>query len=37
MAGSLRAASFNRALLRAAEELAPSGVEITTFDGLDAL
>jgi chromate reductase, NAD(P)H dehydrogenase (quinone) len=37
MAGSLRVASFNRALLRAAEELAPSGVEITTFDGLGEL
>ena len=37
LAGSLRAASFNRALLRAAEELAPAGVEITTFDGLGAL
>ena len=35
--GSLRAASFNRALLRAAEELAPPGIEITTFDGLGAL
>lgn len=37
IAGSLRAASFNRALLRAAAELAPSGVEITTFDELGAL
>jgi chromate reductase len=37
VAGSLRAASFNRALLRAAVELAPSGVEITTFDELAAL
>ena len=37
LAGSLRAASFNRALLRAAVELAPSGVEITTFDELGAL
>jgi len=37
LAGSLRAASFNRALLRAVEELAPSGVEITTYDGLGAL
>ena len=35
--GSLRAASFNRALLGAAVELAPSGVEITTFDELGAL
>jgi chromate reductase len=37
LAGSLRAASFNRALLRAVEELAPAGVEITTYDGLGAL
>jgi chromate reductase, NAD(P)H dehydrogenase (quinone) len=37
IAGSLRSASFNRALLRAAVELAPSGVEITTFDGLGEL
>ena len=35
--GSLRSASFNRALLRAAAELAPTGVEITTFDELGAL
>ena len=31
-AGSLRAASFNRALLRAAQELAPAGMEIEIFD-----
>lgn len=37
IAGSLRGASFNRALLRAAVELAPPGVEITTFDELGAL
>jgi chromate reductase len=37
IAGSLRRASFNRALLRAAVELAPSGVEITTFDELGEL
>jgi chromate reductase len=37
IAGSLRGASFNRALLRAAVEVAPSGVEITTFDELGAL
>jgi chromate reductase len=37
IAGSLRSASFNRALLRAAAEVAPSGVEITTFDELGAL
>jgi chromate reductase len=32
IAGSLRAGSYNRALLRAAQELAPSGMEITAFD-----
>jgi chromate reductase len=32
VAGSLRAGSFNRALLRAAVELAPEGVAIVTFD-----
>jgi chromate reductase len=32
IAGSLRAGSFNRALLRAAQELAPPGMEITAFD-----
>jgi chromate reductase len=32
VAGSLRAGSFNRALLRAAQELAPPGMEITAFD-----
>jgi chromate reductase len=37
IAGSLRSASFNRALLRAAVEPAPPGVEITTFDELAAL
>jgi chromate reductase len=37
IAGSLRSASFNRALLRATLQLAPSGVEITTFDALGAL
>lgn len=37
IAGSLRVASFNRALLRAATELAPVGVEITTYDALGAL
>jgi chromate reductase len=30
--GSLRKASFNRAALRAAEQLAPSGVALETFD-----
>ena len=32
IAGSLRKASFNRALLRAAQELAPEEMEITVFD-----
>jgi chromate reductase len=32
IAGSLRAGSYNRALLDAAQELAPPGVEVTTFD-----
>jgi chromate reductase, NAD(P)H dehydrogenase (quinone) len=32
LAGSLRAASYNRALIRAAETRAPSGMRITTFD-----
>lgn len=32
ISGSLRRASFNSALLRAAQELAPEGMEITTFD-----
>jgi chromate reductase len=34
-AGSLRQASFNRALLRAAVELAPPGMTLTTFDLID--
>ena len=32
VAGSLRRASLNRALLRAAQELAPEGMEISAFD-----
>ena len=32
IAGSLRAGSFNRSLLRAAQELAPAGMEIAAFD-----
>jgi chromate reductase len=32
IAGSLRAGSFNRSLLRAAQELAPAGMEITAVD-----
>ena len=31
-AGSLRRASYNRALLRAAQDLAPAGMRIETFD-----
>ena len=34
VAGSLRAGSFNRSLLRSAVELVPAGMEISTFDGL---
>lgn len=34
VAGSLRAGSFNRSLLRAAVELAPAGMTISTFEGL---
>jgi chromate reductase len=34
IAGSLRAASYNRALLRAAVELAPPGTQIITFERL---
>jgi len=37
ISGSLRAASHNTALLRAAAELAPDGVEVEQFDGLDRL
>jgi chromate reductase len=34
IAGSLRAGSYNKATLRAAQELAPDGVEIEIFDRL---
>lgn len=34
MAGSLRAGSFNRALVRACEELAPASLRIATWDRL---
>jgi chromate reductase, NAD(P)H dehydrogenase (quinone) len=37
ISGSLRAASHNTALLRAAAELAPAGVEVELFQGLDRL
>lgn len=34
IAGSLRAGSYNRALLRAAAELAPPGMRVTPWEGL---
>ena len=37
LAGSLRRESYNRALLQAALELAPSGWETEIFDSLGAL
>src|SRR5688572_752722 len=37
IAGSLRRASYNRALLRAAQELAPEGMEIRIFDRMGEL
>lgn len=37
IAGSLRQASYNRALLRAAQELAPAGMEIRIFDRVGEL
>jgi chromate reductase, NAD(P)H dehydrogenase (quinone) len=37
ISGSLRAASYNTALLRAAAELAPEGVDIQLYQGLDRL
>jgi chromate reductase len=37
VAGSLRAGSYNRALLRAAVELAPAGLEIRIFERLGEL
>ncbi len=37
ISGSLRAASYNTALLRAAAELAPDGVELELYDGLESL
>ena len=35
VAGSLRRASFNRGLVRAAVEVAPAGITVTTFDLID--
>jgi chromate reductase, NAD(P)H dehydrogenase (quinone) len=37
MAGSLRLNSYNRALLRAAQELAPQAMEIRIFDGMSEI
>ena len=37
ISGSLRAASHNTALLRAAAQLAPEGVEVELYHGLDRL
>lgn len=37
ISGSLRAASLNTALLRAAQELAPPGMAITLYEGLGAI
>jgi chromate reductase, NAD(P)H dehydrogenase (quinone) len=37
ISGSLRAASYNTALLRAAAEVAPDGIELELYDGLDRL
>jgi chromate reductase, NAD(P)H dehydrogenase (quinone) len=37
ISGSLRAASHNTALLRAAAELAPAGVELELYEGLELL
>lgn len=37
LAGSLRRTSFNRGLVRAARELAPEGVTVEPYDGLDEM
>ena len=37
ISGSLRAASYNTALLRAAADLAPDGVEVELYEDLEAL
>jgi chromate reductase len=37
ISGSLRAASLNSALLRAARRLAPAGIDITLYDGMGTL
>ena len=37
ISGSLRAASYNTALLRAAAEVAPDGTTLDIYEGLDRL
>jgi len=37
ISGSLRAGSHNTAILRAAAELAPAGIEVELYDGLDRI
>ena len=37
ISGSFRADSYNTALLRAARDLAPAGVEVELYEGLDAI
>jgi chromate reductase len=37
IAGSLRQGSFNKALLRAAQQLAPAGMSIDTYDNLGSI
>ena len=37
ISGSLRRESYNTALLRAARDLAPAGVDVELYDGLDAI
>ena len=37
ISGSLRAASYNTALLRAAADLAPAGVEVELYEELESL
>jgi chromate reductase len=37
ISGSLRIGSLNTALMRTAQDLAPAGVEIELFDGLDSI
>ena len=37
LGGSLRRASFHRGLIRAARELAPDGVTVEPYEGLDEI